>query len=489
MIRPFSMIRPNWQWLLKAPLTPAWRRRLELCLGVVMSGAVVVAMSTAIRPDPAKLAAKLPVLQSSPPTAEELEMARLHITPGPPAVPQAFRDAVREGDVASMRKYYLRGMPIEGFLSDAAKTGKRPAVDWLLDHGADIHESESYSYAPVLMADAYPELVAYLRSRGAAEPGLEAAAEALAPHAVERLLAKHPNVNDRHSFPLGAAAGAPATDPGAPGVKLWIIQRLLDAGADPNHVGVNDGTRPALAAAITSIGDGEGESTHASKAIVRLLLDKGAKVTGDALAAALNLDDDATRATVLDWLFEGTFDKGDVAHALAHAARLEASDVKRLIQHGGVDWAWHDGEDDAALPLLEAVRRGDRDAVRVLLDAGAPVDVHFKDGVGTLGAAIDGVATDSSQARVVELLVTRGANVNRRLPDGRTPLFAAAEAGDLRTVNFLLERGARVNDRVLDDTALDAAEQNGHTPIARVLHAHGGQRAPKPVYPSTWGGL
>jgi hypothetical protein len=46
-----------------------------------------------------------------------------------------------------------------------------------------------------------------------------------------------------------------------------------------------------------------------------------------------------------------------------------------------------------------------------------------------------------------------------------------------------------VNDRVLDDTALDAAEQNGHTPIARVLHAHGGQRAPKPVYPSTWGGL
>jgi hypothetical protein len=103
MIRPFSTFRPNWQWLVKAPLTPAWRRRLELCLGVVMSGAVVVAMSTAIRPDPAKLAAKLPVLQSSPPTAEELEMARLGIVPGPASVRQEFRGAVRQGDLATMQ--------------------------------------------------------------------------------------------------------------------------------------------------------------------------------------------------------------------------------------------------------------------------------------------------------------------------------------------------------------------------------------------------
>jgi ankyrin repeat protein len=481
------MKRPNWQWLTKAPLTPVWRRRLELCFGVVMSGAVVVAMSTAIRPDPAKLAAKLPVLQSSPPTAEELEMARLGIVPGRPSVPEAFREAVRQGDVATMRKYYLRGMPVEGFLSDAAKSGKRPAVEWLLDHGADIHENESSPYAPVLMADAHPELVAYLRSRGAAEARLDDAAEALAPHAIERLLAKHPNLNDRYSFPLRAAAGAPATDPGT---KLWIIQRLLDAGADPNHGGVNGVTPSALASSITSFGYGAAESSHASKAVVRLLLDHGAQATGDAFAAALNLDDESTRTTILDWLFEGKFDKGDVAQALAHATHVDASDVKRLIQQGGIDWAWHDGEDDAARPLLEAVRRGDRDLARVYVDAGAPVDVHFKDGTSTLGVAIDGTASDPSQARVVELLVTRGANVNRRLPDGRTPLFAAAEAGDLRTVNFLIERGARVNERVLDDTALDAAEQNGHPPIARVLHAHGGQRAPKPVYPSsTWGGL
>ena len=118
---------------------------------------------------------------------------------------------------------------------------------------------------------------------------------------------------------------------------------------------------------------------------------------------------------------------------------------------------------------------------RDLLDAGAPADEHFKDGTSTLGAAIDGSAGGGSvdYARIVELLVARGADVNRRLPDGRTPLFAAAESGELRVISALLARGARMNDLVLDDTALDAAEQHGHLPAARVLHARGARRARK----------
>ncbi len=148
----------------------------------------------------------------------------------------------------------------------------------------------------------------------------------------------------------------------------------------------------------------------------------------------------------------------------------------------GVDWAWHDGEEDAALPLLAAVRRGDCDYARALLDAGAPVDVHFKEATCALVEAIDGSAGDDAPARIVELLVERGANVNRRFPDGRTPLFAAAESGNVRVVNFLIAHGARVNERILDDTALDAAEQRGNTPAARVLAAHGAVR----VRPSTY---
>jgi ankyrin len=164
------------------------------------------------------------------------------------------------------------------------------------------------------------------------------------------------------------------------------------------------------------------------------------------------------------------------AGALAHATNAKREDVERIAKLG-VDWTWHDGEEDAELPLLAAVRHGDRDYARTLLDLGAPVDVHFKEATTALAEAIDASAGDDARARIVELLVTRGANVNRRFPDGRTPLFAAAESGNIRVVNFLLAHGAHVNDRVLDDSALDAAEQHGNIPAARVLSAHGGLRA------------
>ena len=42
----------------------------------------------------------------------------------------------------------------------------------------------------------------------------------------------------------------------------------------------------------------------------------------------------------------------------------------------------------------------------------------------------------------------------------------------------MLNAGARVNERVLDETALDAAERNGQTPVARVLDGHVAKRAP-----------
>jgi ankyrin repeat protein len=83
-------------------------------------------------------------------------------------------------------------------------------------------------------------------------------------------------------------------------------------------------------------------------------------------------------------------------------------------------------------------------------------------------------------ARILEMLLARGANPNRRLGDGRTPLFAAAEAGDTRVINTLLDHGARINELVLDETALDAAERSSQVAAARILHARGGRRAPKP---------
>ena len=128
------------------------------------------------------------------------------------------------------------------------------------------------------------------------------------------------------------------------------VNRLLadDAPVNPR------GESPLAAAAGSTRGTGPSKRLLASDCmtIVSILLSHGAPVSGDALA------------------------KGVTAAALAQARSANPTETKRLVALG-IDWAWHDGEDDAALPVLAAVKRGDRDSVRVLLDAGAPVDVHL----------------------------------------------------------------------------------------------------------------
>jgi hypothetical protein len=250
------------------------------------------------------------------------------------------------------------------------------------------------------------------------------------------------------------------------------MARLLDAGADPNET---RGTTSAFGDVVTACDRQQDDCMS----FVRLFLDHAARVTGEVLGDALSLDE--TRPAVLDALLERPIEKGVTATALARATSVSSDDLVRIVKLG-VDWAWHDGEEDAALPLLAAVQRGDRDYARALLDAGAPVDVHFKEATSALAEAVDGSTADEAHARIVELLVERGADVNRRFPDGRTPLFAAAESGNIRVVSFLIAHGARVNERTLDDTALDAADQHGNTPAARVLAAHGAVR----LHPSTY---
>jgi len=447
----------TWKWLTEAPLAPTWRKRLELCLGVVISTAAVVALASKIQPDPQKLAAKHPMpamtASTTRPIVDEAE-------PEFPMLSPAMIMAAKAGDVFAMKKAYRNGMPLDGTLRLAAQSGRKEAVMWLLSHGANVHEQEDSTSSPVLVADASPEIVALLRSKGAAEPTLLNAAMAAAPNSFASVLSAHPEQAKRS----GVLASAAYTKWKTISVKRTIMTRLLDAGADPNDT--YNGTS-ALADVVTQCNDD-------CMPLVRLLLDRGARVTGESLGAALSRGD-AYGPQVRDALLERPIEKGVTAGALAHATNATNEDVERIAKLG-VDWTWHDGEEDAALPLLAAVRHGNRDYARALIAAGAPVDVHYKEATTALAEAIDGSANDDAHARLVELLVEKGANVNRRFPDGRTPLFAAAESGNIRVVNFLIAHGARVNDHVLDDTPLDAAEQHMNVPAARVLAAHGATR-------------
>jgi ankyrin repeat protein len=464
----------RWKWLFQ-PLSPAMRGRLEVCLGVVLTGAAVVALSTVIHVDPAKLAAKGGGMEmpQSPERSAETELRAL--PPPAPKVAPEFAHAVARGDLDTMNRLYIPNMPLDGMLALAAESGEKPVAIWLLDRGADVKEDEGSVDAPVLLADQHPEMVDLLLARGAAQPSLTTAAEANALNAVVRLLAAHADVNPPDNTPLTAAV---ASTRGLEETRPIIVEKLLVAGADPNR----DYGETAVNAAVRACDGSRDEHVATSYCVtmIKLLGKHGARTKGDALLTVLGIGDESVRDALFEALMAAPLERGATATALAGPAGVPTPIVKRLAAKG-IDWAWHDGEDDAALPLHAAVARGDRDYVRELLDVGAPVNVHFKDTTSPLGAALEGASGGGSPSydRIIELLIARGVDVNRRLPDGRTPLFAAAEGGSLRAVLALLDHGARVNDLVLDDTALDAAEQSNSQAVARVLSARGGRRARK----------
>jgi uncharacterized protein len=455
------------------------RRRLELGLALVMTAAATVGLSRVVRPDPSKLASAAITIPNLPPPSERIDRLSLRPeTTAPPKVSPEFAAAVADGDLAALDKLYTPSVPLDDMLFVAAESGKLPTVKWLLDHGADVHQGEDTASAPVLGGDDHPDIIAFLLAKGAKMPSLTMAARAGAVNTVEKLLASKANPNPTDGAPLVAAI---LSQRATAENRQRIVTKLLSAGADPNRSDIESGDLPPLTAAVQTCTSDEQEPRECLP-VVRLLVQHKARASGGAISAVIYLD--ATRSDrqpILDAVLTHV-EPGATAVALSEVAfGLDAAAIKKIVAKG-VDWGWHDGEDDAALPLVAAVQKHDRDTAKALLDAGAPADRHFKDGRCALGEALAGLngdGWDSESARLVELLIARGADVNRRLADGRTPLFAAAESGDTRVIHALLDRGARVNELVLDDTALNVAEDRGHIAAARVLHARGGRRAPK----------
>ncbi|MCJ0874179.1 ankyrin repeat domain-containing protein [Streptomyces sp. AP-93] len=83
--------------------------------------------------------------------------------------------------------------------------------------------------------------------------------------------------------------------------------------------------------------------------------------------------------------------------------------------------------------LGEAVRAGDTEAVRTLLEGGVDPDGPDEEGLPPLCAAVAAYAYG-----ITELLVEAGADPDRALPDGTTPLLRAVESGSPAVVDALL---------------------------------------------------
>jgi len=128
---------------------------------------------------------------------------------------------------------------------------------------------------------------------------------------------------------------------------------------------------------------------------------------------------------------------------------------------------------DRSRSLMSSVARGDYDAARAMLDRGVDAD----EGLRGRGTPLI-LAAGSGDTRIVQLLLSRGADVNHvalsREERYRTALTSASRAGHLEIVTLLLENGALVDAAPRGDpTALMSAAEGRHREIVDLLVERG----------------
>jgi ankyrin repeat protein len=133
-------------------------------------------------------------------------------------------------------------------------------------------------------------------------------------------------------------------------------------------------------------------------------------------------------------------------------------------------------EPDGMTPLHWAVRGGDVDMAGLLLRAGANAKAANRYGITPIL-----LAAENGDARLVQMLVKAGADPNSRMPEGQTALMTAARTGSADAIKVLVEAGADVNAREdwQGQTALMWAAAHNNAAAVTTLIALGADRNAK----------
>jgi ankyrin repeat protein len=146
------------------------------------------------------------------------------------------------------------------------------------------------------------------------------------------------------------------------------------------------------------------------------------------------------------------------------AARNDVAALRRLLADGHKA----DERGESWTPLIWAARSGALDAIKLLLDAGADVNLPGPTGDDWDATPLQHAILERQPA-AARLLVDRGADLNSGARASLAPLFLAAGDTDPVIVTLLLAHGA---DPSVED-------ENGATPLARAVSAgtlHGPDR-------------
>jgi ankyrin repeat protein len=252
------------------------------------------------------------------------------------------------------------------------------------------------------------------------------------------------------------------------------VRLLLNRGANPNAR-----TKDGATALILAAGD---------LAKVKALVEKGADVNAIStlgrtpLAVAAAQRDSFAIATYLighgadvnardnsgDFLTRGAG-----STTLMLAARSGDHRTVELLLAKGVDV--NAAMTTGATALTEAISVRNAEAVRVLIERGAKVNLAF----GPIQMTPLIWAAFQEWPEIVRMLIQAGADVNAKDALGSTALVWASmsERDDTGTVAALLEAGAAVSVKTaMGETPLTWAKRRGATEIVRLLEEKGGEK-------------
>ncbi|MCM1002429.1 ankyrin repeat domain-containing protein, partial [Wolbachia pipientis] len=115
--------------------------------------------------------------------------------------------------------------------------------------------------------------------------------------------------------------------------------------------------------------------------------------------------------------------------------KLSESVFKSFLEKKGDINALTSCNDDNWALLHYAVHYGNPDMVSFLIDKGASIEIRSKEGKTPLHLAVE-----EAKQNVINLLLDRGADIEAKNNDGRTPLYLAAYNNDLGVIELLCNR-------------------------------------------------
>ncbi len=381
------------------------------------------------------------------------------------------------GDFAIMKALLEAGGDIESFnaegqslLMAVARTGNTETARLLLESGANVNAVESWGGQTALMwaaSQKQPEMVRLLTEHGAE---VDARGK---DHDWPRWITSEPR-----NKPLNRG-GFTALLYAAREGCAECIKALLDGGADINLPDIDNGT-PLLMAM---------QNLHYDTA--NILIERGADIKRwdwygrTPLYSAIDLHlIPASRRGDLPSTDELT--ALDIARSLLEkGAYVDMRLKKEPPYRSGGDRAYTDAGPDSrvlsggATALHNAAKSGDVEAVKLLLEFGARVDIanmvyevtpiHTAAGVWRvygifMETPVSGAyKTGADAARIMELLLAAGADIHQLAANGQNVAHGAAKAGWNEALQFAWEQGVDFSVRDVGGyTARDLALGMGH---------------------------